>query len=206
MAAVAEVQTSRGEVEQTDEHRDEHAVLIVFRQLVVDARSNLVGLVAALGKSTEQSHGLCHEQRCRHSLSRDVAHTEVQAVVLQQTVVQVASHLTGRNHLRIDVKALVLRKVAGHHGHLDVTGNAQFTLDTFLLCRHGCQALGSLTTLDGIDDEEHHHQDESHQHGNEPLVRQVSLLLGNLLVLLLCLVDDCQLSSIVLQALFPDSI
>ena len=218
VAGITVVHVTTLQVNESDEHGDKHAVLVANGQLVVQAGGNIVGLETLLGQCTEHADGLCHEQRGGNTLSGDVAQTEVQAVVGEQVVVEVATHLLGRSHRAIEVQARPVREHTGQHALLDVSGNAQLTLNTLLGLGGGLQLVvgglqlgvgilqffvgcsqteGGLTLEQGIDDEEGNDQSQGDSHADKPLVRHFSLLFGYLGLLLLGVVDSGQLCGIV---------
>ena len=119
-------------MQHADEHRDEHPLFIVLSQLVVHAHGDVDRRHALGGQRTEQTGTLRHKQRGGHTLARHVADTEMEPVVLQHVTVEVAAHLPGRGHLGIHIESLVLGEMTGHHRHLDISGDAQLTLETLL--------------------------------------------------------------------------
>ena len=63
MSCVAEVEVARLEVDESEEHRDEHHQLVVLaRECVVDACGNLCGHHLLCCECAEESCGLCHEE------------------------------------------------------------------------------------------------------------------------------------------------
>ena len=197
VASVAEPQVAALQVDQSDEHGDKHTLLVVGSQFGIQSGGYLRWHHGLFRQRVEQSGGLCHEQRGRHSLARHVADAEVQAVALKQIAVQVATHLAGGRHRGIQVEIGTLGELVGYHAHLDGTGNAQLRLDALLGSLHLGHALGGAVAEVDEDAEESHHQHKGHQRRYQPLVTQRGFLLGNLGFFLLRLVDDGQLGSIV---------
>ena len=62
MACIAEVHGAVGKIHKSDEQRDKHALLIVFREGIIHAGSNL-GRHHVLGSQrTEEPGGLSHKE------------------------------------------------------------------------------------------------------------------------------------------------
>ena len=59
------------------------------------------------------------------------------------------------------------------------------------------QMMLGLATVEGVDGEEHNHEDEGGSGAYQPLPRHVGLLIGNLCFLLVCVVDGGQFGCIV---------
>ena len=53
-------------------------------------------------------------------------------VVVKQVVVKIAAHLLGWLHIGIEVEAFMMGEGTGHYTSLDVTGDAQLTLNALL--------------------------------------------------------------------------
>ena len=143
MSSITERQVTRLQVYQSQEERHEHQALIVFaRECVVDAGTHLGRLHALFGQRLEEAGDLCHKQRGRHSLTADVAQTEIELVLVQHIAVEVATDFTGRRHQGIHVQSLPIGERAGNHRHLDVAGNLQLTLYALLLSFDSSQSSG----------------------------------------------------------------
>ena len=69
MTCITEPKMVCREVDHTHEHRDKHTLLIVFRQGLVDACTDICWFLALGGKGTEQSRNLCHKERGGHTLT-----------------------------------------------------------------------------------------------------------------------------------------
>ena len=133
MAGITEVEVTRLEVDESEEHRDEHATLVVLaREGVVDAGGYLCGHHLLGSEGAEESGGLCHEERGGDTLAAHVAEAEVELVVDEMVAIEVASYLLGGGHRGVEVDVGALGEVAGHHRHLDVTRDTQVALDTLL--------------------------------------------------------------------------
>ncbi len=63
MTGIAEVEVTGGEVDESEEERDEHtALVVVARECVVHAVAYLCGHHPLFGQCEEESRGLCHEE------------------------------------------------------------------------------------------------------------------------------------------------
>ena len=62
MAGIAEGQMTSCKVGLANEHSDEHAIVVILCQFLVQSGGYVVGLALLLGHSTEQADGLCHEE------------------------------------------------------------------------------------------------------------------------------------------------
>ena len=125
MPGIAEVELAGIEVEQSDEHGDEHGVLvIVVGESGVHAGGDLVGHHVLGGKRAEESCGLCHEKRGWHTFSAYIAETEIELVAKHQVAVKVAAYFLGGHHRGIHVESLTVWEEIRHHRHLDVPCDA----------------------------------------------------------------------------------
>ena len=98
MTCITEVETTCSKVNQTNEHGDEHTILVILGKLVVDASTNLSWRVVMLSHSTEQADNLCHKERSRNTLTRYVTNSEVEMIFLHEIVIEVTSYLLSRSH------------------------------------------------------------------------------------------------------------
>ena len=81
MACIAVFHVTCLEVDESDEHGNEHALFVVLGQGVVQACGNDVGLETSIDQCAEHARNLSHEEGCGHSLATDIAHTEVEQIV-----------------------------------------------------------------------------------------------------------------------------
>ena len=122
-----------GEVEQPDEHGDEHTALVVVAgEGIVHLGGNLCRSDTLGGEGAEQTGGLCHEQGGRHALTRNVTEGEVEFVTDKHITIEVAADFLSGGHRGIEVEVGTIRKEAGYHRHLDVAGDTEIALDTLL--------------------------------------------------------------------------
>ena len=199
VAAVAEFEQTGVEIDDAEEHGDEHHGVVAFAQAAIHAGGQLFGLQSLAGQGAEQAGGLRHEERGGNALAADISQSEVEARVVKEEIVEVAADFLGRSHgcEEVDVLAFWERwKHAGHHGHLDVAGDAQLRLDAFLGGLHLSHTFGVTNTVQRVNDEESRQQDYCQQHAPKSLLRQLDLLLGDLGIFLVRLVDRGQFGSI----------
>ena len=148
---------------QPDSHK--HLRVIVLAQLIVHLLQDLPGGLAHLGRILQQSLGDNHKQRRRHALAGHVGDDHGQMVLVhQEEIVEVAPHLLGRGHGRIDVELMPVRERredAGQHMGLDFCRHIQLRADALLfrrdvgqipdilpqLHRHVLEGLGELLQL-----------------------------------------------------------
>ena len=123
---------------------------MIRRERVIQSVGNILRRAPLLSHRTEQIDHHSHRHRGWHTPATDITHTEVETVVLHKEVIEVATHLLGRFHHGIEIDIVTLRKsreLARHHSHLDVAGNAQLAIDTFLGSRGVLQLVVGLTQL-----------------------------------------------------------
>ncbi len=136
MPAVAVVEVTRLEVGTTDEHGDKHILLVVVREDEVNLGGNLLGRATLLGHDAEEITRDSHEEGCGDTLATNVADAEIEALVLDKEVVEVATHLLGGGHrgIEVDIRAVgECREDAGHHRHLYVARHLELALNRCLL-------------------------------------------------------------------------
>ena len=141
MTRVAVVHASALQVDEPEEHGDEHTLLVVLSQGGVHGGGYLRGLHVLTGQRAEQATGLCHEEAGGNTLAADVAHAEIERIVLKQVAVQVATHLPGWRHRGKHIDIVLVREHVGHHRLLDVAGNAKLTLNALLGLGGGLQLV-----------------------------------------------------------------
>ena len=126
MSGIAVFQPSLFQVVHADEHGDKHA-----GQFGIQAGGYLGRFSPCRSQGQESARGQCHEERGGHAFTADITDTEIELVAFFHKVVQVAAHLLGRGHRGIHIEALHAGKHTRHHRHLNIAGNAQFTLHAF---------------------------------------------------------------------------
>ena len=143
VTAVAETHFPGFQVDDSDEHGDEHQLLVIrgegFIQFPRDFRD---GRSLLNGHAKDRArHG--HQQTRRDSLSTHVTDAEVQLPVLNGKVIQVSAHLFRRNHLTghvdpyldrrghlsIDIDVHLLRELPGNQAPLDIPRHLELALD-----------------------------------------------------------------------------
>ena len=138
MTRVTEVEVSRLEIHQSEEEGDKHTSGITVGEGFVHTDAYLGRHHALRCQCAEEARGLSHEERGRYALAADIADAEVEFVPLKEVAVEVAAHFLGWRHRGIHVETIPLGESAGHHTHLDLTGNTQFTINALL---GGCGIL-----------------------------------------------------------------
>ena len=89
-------------------------------------------------RSPEQTTGDGHNERGGDTLSRHVADDEVELLILDEEVVEVAPHLLGRYKTSSQCEVVTLgkgREYLGNHPHLYALRDAQLALDAFPIGR-----------------------------------------------------------------------
>ena len=147
MSGIAELHVARLQVDQSDEHRDEHALVVVLGQRVVQAVGDRVGRELTVDKCAEHTGNLGHEESRGHALAANVAHAEVEQVVDQCVAIEVAAHLSGGSHHRVEVDILALGEDVGQHALLYLAGDAQLALDALLGLRSLLKLVVGLLQL-----------------------------------------------------------
>ena len=144
MAGIGIEQTARGEVEHTHEEGDEHEGVVALAHGAVDGFDD--ELWRGVGHRGTAEHAACHShhQGGRHTLACHVADAEIELLVADEEVEEVATHLLGRHHLAEDVDVCALRERRidlRQHLLLDVAGNLQFLLHRHIRGRRVLQFL-----------------------------------------------------------------
>ena len=175
MAAVAIVEVAGLEVDDADEHGNEDSVLIVDGHRIVQFGGNDLWGESLLGDSAEQIDGDGHGERSGDALAADVAHAEAETVVLEEEVVEVTAHFLGGHNGSVKVYIAAVgksRESTGHHRHLDVACDAQFTVDALFSGGRVSQLVVGLTqflhllaSAEVIEDEEGEGDEDDGQGG-----------------------------------------
>ena len=132
------------EVEHADKRGDEnHGVVGGCNRMVHLAHDVGSALVVACQVAEERA---CHShvKRRRHPFSCHITYNKEEFITLNDEVVKVAAHLFGRCHGGKEVEVVALREDCGNHTHLDIVGNDEFALKTFLAGRCGFQIIDML--------------------------------------------------------------
>ena len=77
MPGIAETEIAGGKVEQSDKHGDEHALIVVLGQFVVQPGGYLCGCLFHQCQCAESACGYGHDERGGYTLSADVADAEI---------------------------------------------------------------------------------------------------------------------------------
>ena len=93
MAAAGIGQFQAIQRQPADEQGDEHIILVIFHQFVVELGHDFSGIKAGVDELLQQGHGARHEQRRRHTLVGHVTHRQKQVrFALHAKAVKVATH------------------------------------------------------------------------------------------------------------------
>ena len=124
-------QTAIRQVEHTHEERHEHERVVALTHRAVDRLHDQLRRDIGHRRTAEHRARHRHHQRSRHTLACHVADTEIEFIVADEEVEEVAAHLLRRHHLTEDVDIGTLRERRIHlrqHALLDVAGNPEFLL------------------------------------------------------------------------------
>ena len=126
MAGIGILQTTSSQIENTHKERYEHEGVVALAYRTVDRFNNEFGRGMRHRCAAEHTSCHSHYQCGRYTFACHVADAEVQLLVADEEVEEVATHLLGRHHLAIDIDIGTLRERWIHlrqHSLLDVTGN-----------------------------------------------------------------------------------
>ena len=144
MGRIAVCQVVSTEVEHPDKDGHEHHRVIGRGDGMIHLPHDVGRTLIVTRQIPEQRPGDGHIERRRHALSRHVADDEEQLVTLDDEIIEITAHLLGGRHCGKKVQVVTLREDGGDHPHLNVVGDHQFTLQTFLACRRHFQVLDIL--------------------------------------------------------------
>ena len=114
MTCITEIETPCSKVYQANKHGNKHTILVILGKLVVNTVTNLSRCIVMLCHGTEQADYLSHEERSRNALTRHVADSKVQVILLHKVIVEVTTYLLCRSHRCKEIKALAL-KISGRN-------------------------------------------------------------------------------------------
>ena len=133
VTGIAVGQVAVCQIQHAAEEGDEHVVVVLFRQAVVHLLHDDFGTVIMGGDGTERRARDGHHQRGRDALPAHVSDAEEQFLIPDEEVIQVPAHFLGRDdggsHIQV-APFRIGREDVGNHGHLDVPGDPELTLDT----------------------------------------------------------------------------
>ena len=146
------------QVEHTHEERHEHERVVALTHGAVDRLHDQFRRDIGHRRTAEHRARHRHHERCRHTLACHVADTEIEFIVADEEVEEVATHLLRRHHLTEDVDICALRERRIHlrqHALLDVAGDLEFLIHRHVRGRCLLQFLhifrqGGLHLLEGI--------------------------------------------------------
>ena len=157
MSGIGAGQKSRIQVQNPQPHGHKHLGLVVFADLGVHRVQDLTGAAPLLRPIVDEDFCRHHKQRRRNPLVRDIRDQDGQmAVIDQEEVIEVSSHLFGRCHAGIEVEVFPVGKCGENmrqHGFLDLGCRAQFRADTLLLGGNPGEVVGIVhnTVFHGLD-------------------------------------------------------
>ena len=123
MPGIAVAQMSGAEVEHPGEEGDEDSQATVADDHIVHAANDTHRLRLTLCQQTEGAADRGHHQSSGHTLAGNVADAEVEAVVAQEEVVEVATHGLGGGQRGINLQIRALRDVCPQNRHLYPAGH-----------------------------------------------------------------------------------
>ena len=129
-------------MQDADEQGDEHHRIVPGGQGLVERTDDAVGARLRRAQGPELGGSGGHDQRGGHALAGNVPDAEIEGVITDEEIVEVAAHGLGRQQLAQDVDIAAVRESGvflGQHGHLDLAGDAQFALHRHPLFGGGCQ-------------------------------------------------------------------
>ena len=134
VSRVAVAQLARRQIEHTDEKCDEHVRLIALRNIFVQRAHDTVR-TALMGRNrAEKRVDHPHNQCGRNPFATHIADAEIEFLVADEIVVQVAAyHLGGdERSTNVDIIAFSFRFGFRQHVHLDFSGDIQLAFNVFL--------------------------------------------------------------------------
>ena len=141
MTGIRIKQSSSSQVEHAHKQGHKHKRVVTLAHRSVDRLHNELWRCMCHRRTAEHRAGYSHYQCCRHTLACHVTDTEVELLVADEEVKQVATHLLCRHHLAIDVNISTVREwwiILWQHTLLDIAGNLQFLFQGHL---RGCRLL-----------------------------------------------------------------
>ena len=111
VASVHIGELATAQVQYAVEHGDEHHLVVLGAELVVQRCDGRSGEAQEQCVALEQSARDSHEEGGRNALARDIGHDQGQVLVVdREVVIEVAPHLLGRNHCGRDVDLTQIRR------------------------------------------------------------------------------------------------
>ena len=136
MAGIAIVEFTCRQVEHTEEERDEHILVVLFGQRLIESHHNMFCALFVRGHAAEQRTRHSHHESSWYTLSAHIADSEEQLIGAHIEIVQISTDLFSRfNHtIHVHIQSVEeWREDLRQHRHLNRTGNGQLTLDTLVL-------------------------------------------------------------------------
>ena len=119
----------RRQVQHAIKDGDEHHLLVLFGQQVVQLANAQRGRGHKQRRGLEQRARDRHEQRGGHAFARDVGHDKPQVLVVEvEVVVKIAADFARRGDVAVQLHARVGGQFARQDAQLHLRGNLQFLL------------------------------------------------------------------------------
>ena len=133
MARVAVRELPRGQMELTDQCRDEHHRAVVQREDGVDLfHDDVGGRVMPDGRAEERDGG-GHEHRRRHTFPTDVTDDEGDIIAVPVKIVQVAPDTPHRHERRMESELVVIYEIVHQDAGLNVLGQLHLLLHQLMM-------------------------------------------------------------------------
>ena len=169
VTGVAITQMPVGQIQHAAEEGHEHIVLVHLRQAVVHCLHNPFGIALPGGNGAEHRSCHGHDQSGGDPFPADVTYAEIEFIIPEIIVIQVAAHFLGGDDGGCDVEIVPRPAVCihfGDHGHLDTLGDVQFTLHFPLPFIEFIET--ALAQDEGTEDQDQHGQAEKLEDADQP--------------------------------------
>ena len=125
------------QVEHTDKDSHEDHRVVGRSNSVIHLPHDIRRTLIVTCQITEERTGDGHIKRCGHPLACHIADDEEHLIAFDDEVIEVTPHLLGRCHGGEKVEVVTIGEHGGQHTHLDIMGDDELTLQTFLAgCGH----------------------------------------------------------------------
>ena len=144
MPGVAIMEMSVREVQDADKECDEHVLVVLLSERVVDLGRDQMRVLFVRRDATEEGPDRRHDKRSRNTFSADIADAEEEFVVADIEIIQIAADLLRRIDHAIDIQIQAVgkrRKDLRQHRALDRLSDLQFVHHSLLLVVRGDQIL-----------------------------------------------------------------
>ena len=136
VAGIGKLHLAGGQIQNAHPGGNEHAGFIVFAQLFVGLRKDLIHRQASFRQILNNGFGGHHKHRRRDSLAGNICRQESNGCIAKLIeIVEIAADLLGRDHLGINAVVFILGEVGGQSRQLDLLGILKLLVDA---CRRLC--------------------------------------------------------------------